>query len=246
MKMEVLHPFYPENCKNASCIIPGIYAMVGAASVTAGVTRLSISLTVIMFELTGAFTHILPLIMAIMVARWVGDAFGKDGIFDECILDAGYPYLNHKRTLLRNPATAGDMMLPSILLFREEEYSVRDLQCKLYQLENNFPALDGNNFELNLGGFPLVDENGMLVGYISQSDLIYCCKNRTFSINFRDDNNGNSISKWVDYAPLSGIKAGNNISNSEHFRRQCSRAILKAWNSNTTCCQIWSIYWHNS
>lgn len=39
------------------CITPGMYALVGAASFLAGVTRMTVSLTVIMFELTGALTY---------------------------------------------------------------------------------------------------------------------------------------------------------------------------------------------
>ena len=37
--------------------MPGIYAMVGAAATLSGVTRTTISLDVIMFELTGTLTY---------------------------------------------------------------------------------------------------------------------------------------------------------------------------------------------
>lgn len=36
-----------------SCVLPGVWAMIGAASTLAGVTRTTLSLAVIMFELTG-------------------------------------------------------------------------------------------------------------------------------------------------------------------------------------------------
>ena len=39
-----------------SCVSPAIYAMVGAASVLTGVTRLTVSVVVIMFEITGKCT----------------------------------------------------------------------------------------------------------------------------------------------------------------------------------------------
>ncbi len=47
-------------------IIPGVYAMVGAAATIAGITRMTVSLAVILFELTGGLTYILPLMISIM------------------------------------------------------------------------------------------------------------------------------------------------------------------------------------
>lgn len=41
------------------CVIPGVYAMVGAAASLAGVTRTTVSLVVIMFELTYSLTYAL-------------------------------------------------------------------------------------------------------------------------------------------------------------------------------------------
>lgn len=59
------------------CIQPGLYAMVGAAAVLGGVTRMTVSLVVIMFELTGGVRYIVPLMAAAMAAKWVGDALGR-------------------------------------------------------------------------------------------------------------------------------------------------------------------------
>ena len=49
-----VYPFSEYCTAAADCITPGFYAMVGAAAVLAGVTRMTVSLVVIMFELTGA------------------------------------------------------------------------------------------------------------------------------------------------------------------------------------------------
>ncbi len=61
------------------CITPGIYAIVGSAAVLGGVSRMTVSLAVIMFELTGGLEYILPVMIAVIISKWVGDAFGPEG-----------------------------------------------------------------------------------------------------------------------------------------------------------------------
>ena len=39
------------------------------------------SLVVIMFELTGGLTYIVPIMVAVMISKWVGDALVKDGMY---------------------------------------------------------------------------------------------------------------------------------------------------------------------
>ncbi|KAJ8328947.1 hypothetical protein O5D80_002909 [Batrachochytrium dendrobatidis] len=146
------------------CITPGLYAMVGAAAAISGVTRMTVSLTIIMFELTGGLTYVLPLMVSIMVAKWVGDAFGSESIYDVIIKRSGYPYLNHKRTLVSDPASARDIMVRGgDRLFVGKVYDVEDVETKLAKLEQTYASKDG--------GLPVVKDNEMLLGYISQTEL---------------------------------------------------------------------------
>ena len=78
------------------CVNPGLYAMVGAASTLSGVTRMTVSLVVIMYELTGGLFYIVPLMVATMTAKWIGDAFGHEGIYDLHIKFNNYPFLDSK------------------------------------------------------------------------------------------------------------------------------------------------------
>ena len=78
------------------CITPGTYAIVGAASALAGATRMTVSIVVIMFELTGALTYVLPIMIAVMIAKWVGDALGKRGIYEAWIAFNEYPFLDNR------------------------------------------------------------------------------------------------------------------------------------------------------
>jgi chloride channel 3/4/5 len=48
-------------CKpDVPCITPGTYAFLGAAAALGGVMRITVTVVVIMYELTGALTYILP------------------------------------------------------------------------------------------------------------------------------------------------------------------------------------------
>lgn len=77
-----------------NCMTPGLYAMVGAAATLAGVTRMTVSLVVIMFELTGNADFIVPVMVAVMCSKWVGDAFGRQSIYDAHIYLNDYPCLD--------------------------------------------------------------------------------------------------------------------------------------------------------
>ena len=104
--------FFEGKCsQDESCITPGLYAMVGAAAVLGGVTRMTVSLVVIMFELTGGVRYIVPFMAASMTSKWVGDALGKMSIYDAHIDLNGYPFLDCKEEF-GHTTLAADVMQP--------------------------------------------------------------------------------------------------------------------------------------
>ena len=56
---------------------PGMYALIGAAGILGGVTRMTISLTVIVVEVTRDTDLLLPIMFTILAAKLVGDRFTK-------------------------------------------------------------------------------------------------------------------------------------------------------------------------
>lgn len=64
--VQALHDAYPDArffaaCQpDVPCITPGTYAFLGAAAALSGIMHITVSVVVIMFELTGALTYILP------------------------------------------------------------------------------------------------------------------------------------------------------------------------------------------
>lgn len=70
--VQALHEAFPDSSFFASCepdvpcITPGTYAFLGAGAALSGIMHLTISVTVIMFELTGALTYILPTMVSFL------------------------------------------------------------------------------------------------------------------------------------------------------------------------------------
>lgn len=64
--VQALHESFPHAkffaaCEpDVPCITPGTYAFLGAAAALSGIMHITVSVVVIMFELTGALTYILP------------------------------------------------------------------------------------------------------------------------------------------------------------------------------------------
>lgn len=88
--MQYLVLKYPEaamfkNCPNdgqlESCVTPGVYALVAAGATMCGVTRLSVTLAVILFELTGSLDHVLPFSLSVLVSKWTADALEPLSIY---------------------------------------------------------------------------------------------------------------------------------------------------------------------
>lgn len=73
--VQALHEAYPKSQFFASCepdipcITPGTYAFLGAGAALSGIMHLTISVTVIMFELTGALNYILPTMVSLSNVR---------------------------------------------------------------------------------------------------------------------------------------------------------------------------------
>ena len=54
---------------------PGVYALVGAASLLGGVVRMVFCLAVIMIETTDFYQGIVPILIALLACRWAGNHF---------------------------------------------------------------------------------------------------------------------------------------------------------------------------
>ncbi|KAF2105939.1 chloride channel [Lophiotrema nucula] len=148
-----------------SCVVPGVYAMVAAGATMTGVTRLTVTLAVILFELTGSLDHVLPFSLGILTAKWTADAIEPLSIYDLLTDMNAYPFLDNKvRPIFTS--VLGDI-IPRV---REERIiditesplvHATELRAK-HELLHVSGEIDG--------GLPVI-KDGILVGLIPGPDL---------------------------------------------------------------------------
>merc|ERR1719187_2631153 len=91
---EAMHVWFPDGVRYngiVSYILPGGYATVGAAAFSGAVTH-TISISVIVFEMTGQVTHCVPVLVAVIIANFVAGAL-QPSCYDSIIMIKKLPYL---------------------------------------------------------------------------------------------------------------------------------------------------------
>ena len=189
------------------CVTPGLYAIVGAASALGGATRMTVSIVVIMFELTGALTYVTPIMIAVMLSKWCGDIFGKRGIYETWIQLNEYPFLDH-----RDDATPPDVLSHKVMT------TVDDLTV-IVAVGHTIDSLKNLLATTPYRGFPVVTDasNPILLGYISRNELSFALKysapasNRNLSGDtqvffvhqpFADPVDTFDLRPWMDQTPI--------------------------------------------
>jgi len=67
------HKHLRDGVADVAYVVPGKFAAVGAVAMLAGFRRMTVSLVVIIFEVTGEYTYIVPFMCAVLTAKLVGD-----------------------------------------------------------------------------------------------------------------------------------------------------------------------------
>ncbi|KAF1993186.1 hypothetical protein P154DRAFT_503923 [Amniculicola lignicola CBS 123094] len=161
-----IHEAYPGStffaaCEpDGPCITPGTYAFLGAAAALSGIMHITVSVVVIMFELTGALTYILPTMIVVGVTKAVGERFGHGGIADRAIWFNGYPFLDNKEE-----HTFG---VPVSQVMASHIVSLPASGLELRALER---IMKDNQYQ----GYPIVEDatSKTLIGYVGRTELKY-------------------------------------------------------------------------
>ncbi|KAF7893727.1 uncharacterized protein EAF02_001265 [Botrytis sinoallii] len=154
-----------------SCITPGVYALIAAGSTMCGVTRLSVTLAVILFELTGSLDYVLPFSLAVLVSKWTADFMEPLSIYDLLTNLNAYPFLNNKH----KPIFTSDLadIVPRVRRERVIDISVSPM-IPASSLRQKLEILHQAG-EVD-GGLPIIRDD-VLVGLIPAPDLEFALDN---------------------------------------------------------------------
>jgi chloride channel 7 len=146
---------------------PSIYALMGSAAVMTGFCRMTISLVVILVELTGGTQYLLPIILVVMISKWVGDIF-NESIYEHLIHLKHIPFLQNQPLSECKLLTAADVMQKRVTVLLEVE-KVSEIVDALRLYPHN--------------GFPVVEkDNRAFSGIILRKHLLYILQKKQFTL----------------------------------------------------------------
>ncbi|NWT18158.1 CLCN1 protein, partial [Vireo altiloquus] len=139
-------------------ILPGGYAVIGAAALTGAVSH-TVSTAVICFELTGQISHILPMMVAVILANMVAQSL-QPSLYDSIIQVKKLPYLPD---LGWNHISKYNIFVEDIMV---QDVKFVSSNCKYRDLQEVLKST-------TVKSLPLVDspETMILLGSVERSEL---------------------------------------------------------------------------
>ena len=134
---EILHSISASSFAN-----PGVYALLGAASMMSGVARITISMAILMMETTGGANLALPLFIATLAGKFTGDRISRN-VYDVALIELNKvpilepePEAHHLKLQVKEVMPKGLVTLDAFMTI-EQIIEVLE-SCK----HNGFPVVD--------------------------------------------------------------------------------------------------------
>uniref|UniRef100_A0A4W3HZE0 Chloride channel, voltage-sensitive 2a n=1 Tax=Callorhinchus milii TaxID=7868 RepID=A0A4W3HZE0_CALMI len=162
-------------------IVPGGYAVVGAAALSGAVTH-TISTSVIVFELTGQISHILPVMIAVILANAVAQSL-QPSVYDSIIRIKKLPYLPELGWghLEKYNVRVEDIMVRDIR-FVMVNCKYRDLQDLIQSTKlKHLPLVESSESMILLGSIEMAQLQGLLDDQFSRRRRLEYLKERAIA-----------------------------------------------------------------
>ncbi|KAL7134639.1 hypothetical protein ABFS83_11G040400 [Erythranthe nasuta] len=154
---------------STSTLNHGLFAVLGSASLLGGSMRMTVSLCVIILELTDNLL-LLPLIMLVLlISKTVGDVFDAN-IYDLIMILKGFPYLESHAEPYMRQLTVGDVITGPLQTFQGIEKVGNIVHVLKTTGHNGFPVVDE----------PPICSSPVLFGLILRSHLVTLLKKKLF------------------------------------------------------------------
>ena len=148
---EIVHAVAP-----ASGGSVGAYALIGMGAVFAGAARAPITAVVILFELTGEYSIILPLMLAIVLATGISHLISDDTVYTRKLLRRGIDIDEPANLAIRREPVSAFMGAPPHPILAGVD---------LREAARRFVDSD-------TGHLPVTDDNGIYLGTVSAHDVM--------------------------------------------------------------------------
>ncbi|KAL9189857.1 LOW QUALITY PROTEIN: hypothetical protein ACHAXT_009532 [Thalassiosira profunda] len=130
-------------------IAPSTFSLLGVAAALAGVQRSTVSVAVILVEGTGQVKVLIPVIITVIVSRYVAHQIFTLGIFETVIQYKGLPYLPHEHIRRYYDAVQVKEIMSEPPEVLEPRMAVGELVALLEKSNHNgFPIVDKGNASL--------------------------------------------------------------------------------------------------
>jgi chloride channel protein, CIC family len=143
-------------------VSPGAYALVGMGAVFAGAAQAPITSIMILFEMTGDYKIILPLMITCVISTLVVKKISRDSIYTLKLRRRGINILSSKINDPMETIKVSDAMFRKVITVPENQ-SVIQASLLLESIAHK--------------GCPVLDENGQLSGIITRYDIDEAIKN---------------------------------------------------------------------
>ncbi len=135
---------------------PGSYAMVGMAATFATVARAPLTAIIMVFEITGNYSLVLPLMLAASLASFIADRVHPDSVYTMPLTRAGVHLVQNEDVDLLDTVTVGEVMT-----------LLDDTLAPSMTITEAARFLDESRHH----GMPVVERNGKLAGVLTLIDV---------------------------------------------------------------------------
>lgn len=176
---------YLATCTARSCLVsPSSHAVVGAAAFMSGITKLTLSVVVILCELTGAVSYILPIMVAVLTSKFVNDFLCLENIYDSWLSTQFNTSSDDGETLNINKGhgLCSFSNLPSAIKASLPDVTAKSVMVPLHQVKHlcmvpsepyTLTSLQGFLSQDAHEGYPFVfsENDPVSLGYVQKSQI---------------------------------------------------------------------------